>query len=116
MDGPAPVHRANGNGNHVTWEGAKKKSAMVSGVNGGFIQRHIRNISNSLPSFNKGSRDYSYAEKEKLGRGRWTSKDGSWQGRIRAILGNVARKMKLRFVIVLALVFGIILFYTTRKF
>lgn len=118
LDGPAPIHRTNGNGAHVTWEGAKKKSAIINGVagaSGGFFKRHIRNLSSNLPSFNMGSGDYSFAEKEKLGRGRWTSKDGNWQGRIRAVFGKVARKMKLRFVIVLALIFGIILFYMTRR-
>jgi mannan polymerase II complex MNN10 subunit len=119
LDGSASAHRSNGNGNSVTWEGAKKKSAIIngglSGPNGGFFNRHMRSISNSLPNFNMGGGEYSYAEKEKLGRGRWSSKDGTWHGRIRMGFWKAARKMKKRYLIFPVLLFLWMLFYVTRK-
>jgi mannan polymerase II complex MNN10 subunit len=55
---------------------SKAKSDEVNGYpafsirNNGFFARHARSISGSLPRFNLGGRR-DYAEKEKLGRGRW---------------------------------------------
>ena len=62
----------------MTWESAKAKSAGVNGYpafstqNNGFFNRHYRNLSNSLPIFNMGGNGRSFAEQEKLGRGRWS--------------------------------------------
>jgi mannan polymerase II complex MNN10 subunit len=112
---------ANGNGNSVTWESAKAKTDGVNGYpsfstqNNGFFNRHYRSISNSLPRFNMGL-DKSYAEKEKLGRGRWMPRDGSRLGRLRAAAGRVSRKMRLRLLVVFAFIMMFILFYSTRKF
>ena len=111
---------SNGNGNSVTWESAKAKTDGVNGYpsfstqNNGFFNRHYRNLSNSLPRFNMGS-DKSYAEKEKLGRGRWMPRDGSRLGRLKAAAGRVSRKTRLRLLFVLALIIMYILFYSTRK-
>lgn len=110
----------NGNGPSVTWESAKAKTDGVNGYpsfstqNNGFFNRHYRSLSNSLPQFNMGS-DRSYAEKEKLGRGRWTPRDGSRLGRLRAAAGRVSRKVKLRLLVVMAFIMMFILFYSTRK-
>jgi hypothetical protein len=118
---PRKNYRGNGNGNSVTWESAKVKTEGVNGYpsfstqNNGFFNRHYRSISNSLPRFNVAS-DKSYAEKEKLGRGRWMPRDGSRLGRLRAAAGRVSRKMRLRLLVVLAFVMMFILFYSTRKF
>jgi mannan polymerase II complex MNN10 subunit len=104
----------------VTWESAKAKTDGVNGYpsfttkNNGFFNRHYRNISNSLPSFNI-SPDKSYAEKEKLGRGRWMARDGSRLARLRTLILNINRKMRIRIFLVLACIIMIILFYTTRK-
>ena len=106
--------------NSVTWESAKAKTEGVNGYpsfstqNNGFFNRHYRSISNSLPRFNIGS-DKSYAEKEKLGRGRWMPRDGSKLARLRTVMGRVSRKMRLRLLFVIAFIMMIILFYSTRK-
>lgn len=115
---PNKMQRTGGNGGSVTWESARAKSEEVNGYpsfstkNNGFFNRHIRNISNSLPHFHMGG-DGSYAEKEKLGRGRFLG--SSKLARIRNALARVSRKMRMRFMIVLGFVMMIILFYSTRK-
>ncbi|KAK6609242.1 glycosyltransferase family 34 protein [Botrytis cinerea] len=113
---PNKMQRTGGNGGSVTWESARAKSEEVNGYpsfstkNNGFFNRHIRNISNSLPHFHMGG-DGSYAEKEKLGRGRFLG--SSKLARIRNALARVSRKMRMRFMIVLGFVMMIILFYST---
>lgn len=108
-------------GNNVTWAGAKKKSELVNGghlpfPNGnGFFNRHMRKLSNNLPRFNIGG-DYSYSEKEKLGRGRWSAKDGSLIGRWRNRIIQFARKSRLRFMIIIGVVLLFILYMCSRKF
>lgn len=115
---PNKMQRGGGNGSSVTWESARAKSEEVNGYpsfstkNNGFFNRHMRNLSNSLPHFHMGG-DKSYAEKEKLGRGRWVG--SSKMARIRNSLARVSRKMRMRFMIVLGFVMMIILFYSTRK-
>lgn len=102
----------------MTWESARAKSEEVNGYpsfstkNNGFFNRHMRNLSNSLPHFHMGG-DKSYAEKEKLGRGRWVG--SSKMARIRNTLARVSRKVRIRFMIALAFVMMIILFYSTRR-
>jgi hypothetical protein len=123
-----PYNTMNGGGagysNGVTWASAKAKSEEVNGYpgfqtrrgDGGIfnLSRHARNISASLPKWSNiaGGR---YAQKETSGRGRWYPSDQSKLGRLRTLAGNVTRKMKLRILLVFALMLGVILFYTTRK-
>jgi mannan polymerase II complex MNN10 subunit len=57
----------------------------------------------------------SYAQKEKLGRGRWMPRGGGKIARLQSMVRKVSRKIKIRFFIVMALIMMIILFYTTRK-
>lgn len=110
----------NGGTNTVTWASAKAKSDEVNGYpafsirNNGFFARHARSISGSLPRFNLGGRR-DYAEKEKLGRGRWHPNNGSKLGRLRTFAGRFLRRMRLRFLLVLAFVLAVALFYVTRK-
>lgn len=106
----------------VTWESARAKSEGVHGgypsfstQNKGFFNRHMRTLSSSLPRFNMGS-EKSFAEKEKLGRGRWMPRDGSRLGRLRLMASRVSRKMRLRILAVLGVILMIILFYTTREY
>ncbi len=107
-------------GNNVTWAGARKKSELVNGghllhpKSNGFLKRHMRNLSNSLPSFNMGG-DYSYAEKEKLGRGRWSAKDGSVISRLRNRVIQFMRKSRLRFMVIVGVVLLFLLYMLTRK-
>ena len=114
---------ANGIGNNVTWDGARKKSSAINGgypsfstQNNGFFSRHMRSISNSLPKFVITPDDYSYAEKEKLGRGRWLPNRNSKIGRFTNFALQTFRKFRIRFLIVFGLIFATILFYSTRKF
>ena len=63
------------NGNGVTWTKARAKSARVQGQEQsqqqqGFVARHYRRLSESLPYFAHGGQEDRFAEKEKLGRGR----------------------------------------------
>lgn len=106
---------ANGSANNVTWAKAQARSDQVrsfSPKSQGF-SRHFQNLSAKLPYFN--SRDYS--DKEKLGRGRWSSSaSGSRLHNILAFLGRVIWRMRLRFAAVLAFLLLIILFYATRKY
>lgn len=108
-------------GGSVTWASAKARSDEVNGYpsfstrNNGFFSRHARRISSSLPKFNLGGRR-DYADKEKLGRGRWGPNGGSRLGRIKTFIGSITRRMRLRILIVLGIVLAFILFYTTREF
>lgn len=120
-DGTDNVRKSNSSGNNVTWAGAKKKSELVNGghlpfpKNTGFFKRHMRSLSNSLPRFNMGG-DYSYSEKEKLGRGRWSAKDGSIISRVRNRVIQFARKSRPRFIFILGVVLLSILYMFTRTF
>lgn len=106
--------------NGVTWASAKAKSEEVNGYpsfstrNNGFFSRHARKISSSLPRFTLGNRQ-TYAEKEKLGRGRWYPSGGSRMARIKTFLGSMTRRMRLRILLVFVLAFAVVLFYTTCK-
>lgn len=114
-------YRVNGGANSVTWESAKAKSDGINGYpsfstqNNGFFNRHYRKISSNLPHFNLGN-EKSFAEKEKLGRGRWS--DGARITRVK----NFARRLKQRSgragvvaVVLLVLTILYTLFYATRK-
>lgn len=57
----------------------------------------------------------SYAEREKLGRGRWMPSNGSKLARVRNFLGRINRKTRIRLLGILGLIVMIILFYVTRK-
>lgn len=119
--GSGKGYRVNGSAKSVTWESAKAKSDGLNGYpsfsthNNGFFNRHYRKISSSLPHFSIGA-EKSYAEKEKLGRGRWTGRESDIMARVRSIARRVSRKLKLRGLIVIALIFLYFLFYITRKF
>ena len=110
----------NGGANSVTCASAKAKSDEVNGYpafpirHNGFFARHARRLSSSLPRFNIGTgRDY--AEKEKLGRGRWYPNNGTTAGRLRTLAGRLLRRARLRFLLVFAFIFAATLFYITRK-
>lgn len=110
----------NGGTNSVTWATAKAKSEEVNGYpafsvrHNGFLARHARRISGSLPRFNLGARR-DYAEKEKLGRGRWYPSNGTRAGRLRTFAASFLRRARFRFLLVIAFIFAVILFYVTRK-
>ena len=103
----------------VTWASAKARSDEVNGYpsfstrNNGFFSRHARKLSSSLPRFNLGNR--TYAEKEKLGRGRMYPFGGSKLSRLRTLLGSITRRMRLQILLLFTIILGVILFYATRK-
>lgn len=112
----------NGNGTPVTWDGARKKSSAVNGgypsfatKNNGFFSRHMRSISSSLPKFVVTPDEYSYAEKEKLGRGRWLPNRNSKLGRVINFALQTFQRFRTRSLIAFAFIFAIILFYSTRE-
>lgn len=117
----SPVRAIPGpNGGQMAWETAKlRTSAGGSGFptfqtqNKGFFTRHMRRLSSKLPKFNMNA-NAPYAEKEKLGRGRWIS-DLPLAARVKSIFGRMGRKMKLRLFICLMIVSVIFVFYNTRE-
>ena len=72
----------------------------------------MRRISRSLPTFNTDIHD-KYAEKEKLGRGRWNF---PLLRRVGNALARTSRKTRIRALIVAVLLLCYTLFYVTRKF
>lgn len=72
----------------------------------------MRRLSSSLPRF--GSSPY-YADKEKLGRGRWSVHNVPLLGRVKGIMARMGRKMKIRLLILLVFLLSIIIFYNSRE-
>ena len=106
-------------GSGVTWASAEARSKEVKGYqpissrNAGFFTRHAREISNSLPKFSMNGKR-GYGDKEKLGRGRWSTRGGR-AGNIKTFVATILRRFRLRVLLVLALILGVLLFYTTRE-
>ena len=112
----------------VTWASAKAKSKEVNGYPAfstrqtesgasGFFVRHARRISSGfgLPRFNIGSSGRgSWAEREKLGRGRSYPGGSRWD-KVRTFAGSVGRRMRIRLLIALVVLVGFIIFNVTRK-
>lgn len=103
-----------------SWAAAKAKSDAVMGYpsfstrNEGFFSRSRRKISASLPRFN-GSTTKDYRELEKLGRGRWYPHNGSRWNRLGTFVGNLFRRARMRSILVLTVIVGLMLFYLTRE-
>ncbi|KAH8878667.1 galactosyl transferase GMA12/MNN10 family protein [Thozetella sp. PMI_491] len=111
---PARGHPGS-NGTPVMWESARMKNTGGSGYpsfstqNQGFFTRHMRRISNTLPSFS----NTAYIEKEKPARGRWDPQNLPLVGRLRSMFARIGRKSKMRLLIVALIFFAIWLFYNT---
>lgn len=80
--------------------------------NQGFFTRHMRRISSSLPSFHA-QEDDKYADKEKLGRGRW---NGPVLATVSRAYNKVGKKTKIAAAIILGIIVLHTLFYWTREF
>lgn len=96
------------------WSAAQARSSQVNAYSspskGGFIKRHLRQISASLPQFYPpNARDYS--DREKLGRGRWKTT----LRELSALLWRMARRLRVLLSILLAVTMGLLLFYNTCK-
>ncbi|KAI9829915.1 MAG: alpha-1,6-mannosyltransferase [Phylliscum demangeonii] len=125
---PSPS-AANGSRPHPTstWSSAKGPTDHVhahghgypsfSTRPSGFLGRHCRRLSESLPRFYRssgggGNRDFEH--KEKLGRGRWSPANGGhWAANVASLLGKILRRMKLRAAVVLVFLLTLTLFYLT---
>jgi mannan polymerase II complex MNN10 subunit len=114
---PVPGYSAS-NGTPVIWESARQKTMGAAGGypsfsthNQGFFTRHMRRLSSSLPRFGSSTH---YAEKEKLGRGRWPGQNVPLLGRLRGVMARMGRKMKLRLLVIFLLIISIITFFNTR--
>lgn len=105
----------NGSTHNLTWASAQARSAEVKGHRNRGFMGHVRNkLSASLPRFNPGyNRDY--AEKEKLGRGRWSVNNGTTIAGFLSRIGRLVWRMRLRALLVLAFFFLMTLFYATGK-
>lgn len=107
------------NGSPIIWEGSRMRTNGGSGYpsfstqNQGFFTRHMRRLSSSLPRFNSNSR-FPYAEKEKLGRGRWDMQNVPLLGRAKSIFARMGRKLKLRLLICFIISLCIFIFYHSR--
>lgn len=118
---PVKSYNLNGGGHNVTWASAQARSAEVNGYPAqqgrgfGFLGKHMRNISASLPIFSNTAQDERLAEKEKLNRGRWQSQGGGRWSNLSGRLGRLFWKMRLRFMLLFTFLFIIICFYATRK-
>jgi hypothetical protein len=77
--------------------------------------RHFRNVSGHLPYFRAATKDY--ANKEKLGRGRWSGAAvrPEWKrgNRILPFVGRVVWRLRMPLAMVLALVFFLLV--SSRK-
>ena len=106
-------------GSSVTWASAEARSKEVKGYqsissrNAGFFTRHARQISSNLPKFSISGKK-GYSDKEKLGRGRWSTRGGR-ASNIRTFVGTILRRFRLRVLLVFTLILGVVLFYTTRE-
>jgi mannan polymerase II complex MNN10 subunit len=101
----------NGGPQNVTWASAQAKSAEVKGYPGfaprnqGFLGKHFRKISTSLP--------FSYGDKEKLGRGR-----SQGNNKVMQIVNRIAWGLwRLRRILgpILLIILTWTLFYVTRR-
>lgn len=87
--------------------------------NQGFFTRHMRRISNTLPTFSVPAASHStYAEKEKLNRGRsYLSRTFSrlpLLSRIYDAFCRLSHKTKIRFLLILIVLVSWIIFYNSR--
>ena len=110
---------AGSNGTPVMWERQKSMGGPAyqsfATQNQGFLSRHMRRISSSLPRFRHAHNAHD-AEKEKNGQGRWSGLNMLRLGRIRGIPGRMNRRTKMLLAFFLLFLLGYILFYSTREF
>ncbi|KAI9686130.1 MAG: alpha-1,6-mannosyltransferase [Bogoriella megaspora] len=108
---------ADGSASNVTWGSAQARSAGVKGASSSQSKnrgwsRQFRRLSQSLPRFSHQSSTH-YAEKEKLGRGRWKTENGGKMQNIGRMMGRTIWKARLRFALLLGFLLFVILFYAT---
>lgn len=101
-----PSQSANGAVGHVTWASAQTRSADVkqfpsfTGRKQSFVGRTLEKLKSSLPH---GASSRNFAQKEKLGRGRWQTRKGSAWSNVQTMAGKILWKMRLRFALAFCL-------------
>lgn len=122
--GLSPTHRSSSkpynldnDGAGVTWSSAKartdkvnKGAAMPAGI--GFLKRHMRKISSSLPLFYPPPGDERYSAKGK--RKEWHSPRLGDVGSFANRMARLAWRMRLRLVVTIISIVAIILLYLSR--
>ncbi|KAI9657760.1 MAG: alpha-1,6-mannosyltransferase [Bathelium mastoideum] len=101
---------------NVTWASAQARSAAVKGhpshsQTQGFFQR-FRRLSTSLPRFSHPASSH-YAEKEKLGRGRWNPDNGNSLQNLFRMMRRIVWRARLRFALAVAFLLLVLVFYAT---
>lgn len=105
----------NGSASSVTWARAPSRSAELRGYPS-FAPRpqgfwNFRRVSAKLPFFNNSR---NYADKEKLGRGRWSASSRRSKARdILAFLGRSLWKLRKQLIVIITIILLIVLFYVT---
>ncbi|EJT73347.1 galactosyltransferase [Gaeumannomyces tritici R3-111a-1] len=108
----------------VIWEGARlKNGASNSGAaSGGFrtntgnqrgIMGHVRRLSSGLPLWNNGRAATPYAEKEKLGRGRWHADNLPLVSRVRRAYSRTSRRTRIVLWALGLILLATLIFYNT---
>ncbi|POS87526.1 hypothetical protein EPUL_001941 [Erysiphe pulchra] len=111
-------HTFIGNERTVTWESSKTMKNKSSRFppydkkNYGFFTRLYNHLSRTLLRFNM-KPQISYAEKEKLGRGRWSTRDRFKVAQLSSFVRRTRRKTKIRLLTMIGLIAVYILFYFT---
>lgn len=111
----------------VIWEGARlKNNTSNSGAaSGGFrtnngnqrgIMGHVRRLSSGLPLWNNGRATTPYAEKEKLGRGRWHADNLPLVSRVKRAYSRLSRRTRIILSILGLILLATWIFYHTRMF
>jgi mannan polymerase II complex MNN10 subunit len=87
----------------------RARGATTGGGAGPSFVRHIRNLSGQLPYFRSPARDY--ANKEKLGRGRWSGSVTSqpeWRRRLLPFVGRVLWRLRVPLALLFTLIFFLV--------
>ena len=105
----------NGSASNVAWARAPSKSAEARRYPS-FVPRsqgiwNFRRVSAKLPFFNDSR---NFADKEKLGRGRWSAASRRSKARdILAFLGRSLWKLRKQLIVIITIILLIVLFYVT---
>lgn len=103
----------------VRWTSAQANGADIKGFSpiptssGMFPRRLFRQLSISLPRFNRGTSN-TYAEKEKLGRGRIPQNSRERLRNLGSLLCRIIWRLRARLAVLVGLILMVVLFYKTR--
>ena len=109
------LNGGNGSGHSVTWAKARAKSARVQSQeqHPGFIAKHYRRLSESLPYFAHGGQEDRFAEKEKLGRGR--ANGGMGWSEVPRRMALLASRRRKYLALMLLVLFAVLVWFNERR-